>query len=146
LEAISNSPDAIARAFLRAINTHDVDSLTALLTPGHRMIDSLGGIVEGREKICECWKGYFRMVPDYAVEIEETFVSGSAVVILGVARGTLSLDDVLHPENRWHTPLAVRASVEGSLISEWRIFADNEPIRKLMAAQQNARCNQQSIG
>ena len=138
MDAKINGSEAIVRAFLKAINTQDVDGMTALLAPGHRMIDALGGVVEGREKIHECWKGYFRMVPDYSVDVEETFVSGSAVMILGVARGTLSLDGELHPENRWHTPLAMRATVEECLIAEWRIFADNEPIRRLMAGRQNA--------
>jgi uncharacterized protein (TIGR02246 family) len=138
MDAKINGSEAIVRAFLKAINTQDVDGMKSLLAPGHRMIDALGGVVEGREKIGECWKGYFRMVPDYSVDVEETFVSGSAVVILGVAQGTLSLDGELHPENRWHTPLAVRASVEESLIAEWRIFADNEPMRRLMAGRQNA--------
>jgi len=133
-----NGSEAIVCAFLKAINTQDVDGMTALLAPGHRMIDSLGGVVEGREKIGECWKGYFRMVPDYSVDVEETFVNGSSVVILGVAQGTFTFDGVLHPENRWHTPLAVRASVEERLIAEWRIFADNEPMRRLMAGRQNA--------
>ena len=37
------------------------------------------------------------------------------------------------PENRWKTPVALRASVEGDRISEWQVYADNEPMRKLMA-------------
>jgi hypothetical protein len=73
------------------------------------------------------------MVPDYEVTIEETISSGPAVVMLGIARGTYTRDGQLHPENRWQTPLAVRARVKDGLLEEWRIYADNEPMRRLMA-------------
>jgi hypothetical protein len=53
--------------------------------------------------------------------------------MLGIARGTYTRDGQLHPENRWQTPLAVRARVKDGLLEEWRIYADNEPMRRLMA-------------
>jgi hypothetical protein len=34
------------------------------------------------------WAGYFRMVPDYSIAIEETHGDGNVVVMLGMARGT----------------------------------------------------------
>ena len=40
----------------------------------------------------------------------------------------------LNPENRWQTPVAIRASVEDGLVAEWRVYADNEPIRKVMSS------------
>jgi len=47
-----------------------------LMTPGHRFVDSLGGVTEGREKMRAGWVGYFRMVPDYSIVVEETFCDG----------------------------------------------------------------------
>ena len=35
-------------------------------------------------------------------------------------------------ENRWKTPVALRAAVEDGLIAEWQVYADNEPIREKM--------------
>jgi len=133
MEPTSNSPESVAHAFLRAINRQDADALIALMSPSHRFIDSLGNLVEGREKLREGWNAYFRMVPDYAVAIEETYPSGPVVVMLGVAQGTFTRNGTLHPENRWQTPVAVRALVEDGLVAEWRVYADNEPIRKVMA-------------
>jgi len=52
--------------------------------------------------------------------------------MLGKARGTYSSDGELKAENRWETPAAWRAVVEGGLVAEWRVYADNEPMRKLM--------------
>ncbi len=134
MEPTANSPETVAHAFLRAINRQDVDALVALMSPEHRFVDSLGNVVEGREKLREGWAAYFRMVPDYAVAIEETYPSERAVVLLGVAQGTFTRNGTLHPENRWQTPVAVRALVEDGLVAEWRVYADNEPIRKVMAA------------
>jgi ketosteroid isomerase-like protein len=134
MEPTANSPEAVAHAFLRAINRQQVDALVALMSPSHRLVDSLGNVVEGREKLREGWAAYFRAVPDYAVAIEETYPSERAVVMLGVAQGTFTRGGALHPENRWQTPVAVRALVEDGLVTEWRVYADNEPIRKVMAA------------
>jgi hypothetical protein len=72
------------------------------------------------------------MVPDYSIVVEETFWDGPVVVMLGKARGTYSTDGELKAENRWETPAAWRAVVEGGLVAEWRVYADNEPMRKLM--------------
>src|SRR3974390_2360422 len=133
MELTANSPESVAHAFLRAINRQDVDALVALMSPEHRFVDSLGQVVEGKEKLREGWAAYFRMVPDYAVAIEETYPSERAVVLLGIAQGTFTRNGALHPENRWQTPVALRALVEDGLVAEWRVYADNEPIRKVMA-------------
>ena len=127
-----NSAEAIAHAFVRAINRQDVEAMVALMAPGHRFVDSMGQVVEGREKVRACWVGYFRMVPDYSIVVEEMFCDGPVVVMLGKARGTYSMDGELKAENRWETPAAWRAVVEGGLVAEWRVYADNEPMRKLM--------------
>src|SRR6266568_4498994 len=90
MELTASSPESVAHAFLRAINRQDVDALVALMSPAHRLVDSLGNVVEDREKLREGWAAYFRMVPDYAVAIEETYPSGPVVVMLGVAQGTFT--------------------------------------------------------
>jgi ketosteroid isomerase-like protein len=133
MEPTASSPESVAHAFLRAINRQDVNALVALMAPEHRFVDSLGKVLEGKEKLREGWTAYFRMVPDYAVAVEETYPSEGAVVLLGVAQGTYSRNGTLHPENRWQTPVAVRALIEDGFVVEWRVYADNEPIRKIMA-------------
>jgi hypothetical protein len=37
--------------------------------------------------------------------------------------------------NRWRTPAAVRGLVADGKVAEWTIFADNEPIRKLIRGE-----------
>ena len=129
----SESAKGVAGAFADAINHQNVEEITKLMTEDHVFIDSLGSRVQGKLKMIEGWKGYFRMVPDYTITIEETFVDGAVVVMLGTAQGTYSGDGTLRPENRWSTPAAWRALIRGSQVAEWQVFADNEPIRQIMA-------------
>jgi ketosteroid isomerase-like protein len=122
----------VALEFVRAINRQDVDALAALMTADHRFTDSLGNTVEGRDKMRAGWTGYFGMVPDYSLAIEETYADGPVVVMLGIAQGTYRGPKGATAENRWQTPVALRARIDEGFIAEWRVFADNEPLRALM--------------
>jgi uncharacterized protein (TIGR02246 family) len=132
-QQVSESAKRIAHRFADAINHQDIDEIVKLMTEDHVFIDSLGLRVDGRQKMKAGWEGYFRMVPDYTVSPEETLVDGPVVVMLGTAQGTYTTDGTLRPENRWVIPAAWRALVHGSQVAEWRVFADNEPIRQIIA-------------
>jgi ketosteroid isomerase-like protein len=124
----------VAHAFVNAINHRSSAEIAGLMTEDHVFIDSLGARVAGREQMKKGWEGYFGMVPDYAISVDETFVDGSVVVMLGAAQGTYSSGGPLKPENKWRTPAAWRAVVRGSSVAEWRVYADNQPIRRIMAS------------
>ncbi|MFY9855570.1 MAG: nuclear transport factor 2 family protein [Terracidiphilus sp.] len=124
--------ESVAHGFVRAINSQDVEAMAELMTAGHRFIDSLGTAVEGREAMRAAWTAYFRMVPDFTIAVEETLCDGPVVMILGVARGTYAPDGQLREENLWETPAAWRALIEDGKVAEWRIYADNEPLRQKM--------------
>jgi len=124
---------AVAHAFADAINRRSPEEIASLMTEDHIFVDALGMKVSGRERMKKGWEGYFDMVPDYTISINETFVDGSVVVMLGAAQGTYSSGGPLKPENAWRTPAAWRAVVRGLSIAEWRVYADNEPIRQIMA-------------
>jgi ketosteroid isomerase-like protein len=132
---MAESPRETAHAFVEAINRHDVDALCALMSEGHRFIDSLGSAFEGKDALRAGWEGYFRMVPDYVLTVRETLCDGAVVVMLGSAGGTYAKDGLLTPANRWETPAAFRAEVHDGRVTEWRVYADNEPLRKRIAAQ-----------
>ena len=124
----------IAQRFVERINACDAAGLGALSTEDHRFIDSLGNVVTGREKIQAGWAGYFGMVPDYRLAAEQWLTDGDVVVMFGMASGTYSADGSVRPERRWSTPVCCRAVVKGDQLVEWRVYADNEPIRQLMRA------------
>jgi uncharacterized protein (TIGR02246 family) len=133
MPARPGSPEAVARTFADAINRQSAGELAELMTEDHVFIDSLGARVAGREAMRTGWTGYFRMVPDYSVAVTETYSAGSVVILLGTAQGTLAVDGRLLPENRWQTPAAWRAEIRGAQVAGWRVYADNEPIRQLLA-------------
>ncbi|MGC1460632.1 MAG: nuclear transport factor 2 family protein [Terracidiphilus sp.] len=130
---MSDLAESVAHAFVRAINRQDVDALAELMTAEHRFIDSMGNILEGRERMRTAWAAYFRMVPDYTVAIEETYCDGPVVVMLGSAQGTFTSDGEIRPENHWTTPTAFRAFIQDQKVAEWRVYCDNEPMRQRMA-------------
>jgi uncharacterized protein (TIGR02246 family) len=134
---MSNSAEGVVEAFVRAINRQDVEALAELMTEEHRFVDSLGAVVQGREAMRAGWKGYFSMVPDYSIAVDETFCDGPIVVLLGTAQGTYAGGGRITAENRWKTPVALRASVEDGKVSEWRVYADNEPMRRLITASEH---------
>jgi ketosteroid isomerase-like protein len=125
----------VVRRFVERINARDVEGIVALLTPGHRFVDSLGAVYEGVDTLRAGWTAYLRMVPDYAIEIERLVVDGADVLLVGWARGTYSRDGSLHPADAWRTPSAWMARVERGGVAEWRVFADNEPIRQRVRAR-----------
>jgi len=121
-----------ARRFVDAINDHDIDALYGLMAGPHRFIDSMGMEVAGREAMKRGWIGYFKIVPDYLIEIGETFDDADTVVFLGWASGTYTVDGKLKEENYWKTPAAWRAVVDSGKVAEWQVYADNEHIRLIM--------------
>jgi ketosteroid isomerase-like protein len=129
------TPLEVVRAFVGSINGHDVDDLAAIMTEDHRFIDSLGHVVRGREAVRAGWDQYFSMVRDYRLLADEWFCDGLVVVLLGTAEGNYSPDGALDPARNWTTPAACRAVTRGGQVAEWRVYADNEPIRQLMRSQ-----------
>jgi ketosteroid isomerase-like protein len=123
----------VALEFVDRINRRDVDHLCGLMTEDYRFVDSDGTVdARGRESQRKGWRGYYAMVPDYRIDIEETIESGDVVIFLGVASGTYTADGELHSENRWQTPAVWKAVVRNDRVAEWRVWADLEPIRAVM--------------
>ena len=119
--------------FMARINQHDPDKLANYMTDDHVFIDSLGQSVSGRENMRSGWRSYFAFCPDYWVSHEEVFHNGKLVAVFGAAGGTIAADGRLPPENKWRAPVAWLASVEGGLIEQWRVYADNKPVYDILA-------------
>ena len=118
-------PTDAVRAFVNAINHQSADEIAEFMTEDHVFTDSLGTAVRGRDRMRAGWASYFQMVPDYTITIEVTFSDGAVVILLGMARGT-------YVGKTWSTPAAWRAKVHDDRVAEWRVYADNEPLRQLM--------------
>jgi ketosteroid isomerase-like protein len=113
--------------FVAAINSHDVQRITALCTPQHRFVDSLGAVVTGRDALRNAWTAYLDMFPNYTVTIDSMVESDDLVLLSGWAAGTLRARDA-----GWRIPAAWRAQVRDNLIESWQVFADNKPVYELL--------------
>jgi SnoaL-like protein len=146
-------PLEVAMDFIKRINAGDINALCEAMTEGHIFQDALGKRFIGRETMRQGWKMYFKMVADYQVHAEEFFITDERVAIFGTASGRYvgpqgpstkggngapvpaspsSVDSTLGPNGFWEVPAAWRAVVQDGKIAEWRVYADNQPLRKLM--------------
>jgi ketosteroid isomerase-like protein len=129
------SPADIVLAFIRAINRHEIATLTNLMTPDHEFVDSLGVVARGSDKMRQAWIAYFFMIPDYSIEVTGVFSQGTSVVLTGKASGTVAARGELPPANRWEIPMAAQAEVREGRIARWQVFADNDPVRQILNRQ-----------
>lgn len=114
--------------FIDAINQHDPQALSALMSPDHVFIDSVGHRIEGVGAMVSAWRGYFAMCPDYRIRITDVLTEGSLVLATGQASGTIR-------GTSWQTPAAWKALITNGRVAEWRVFADNKPVYEILARQ-----------
>jgi ketosteroid isomerase-like protein len=122
---------ALTRRFVEAVNSCDVDKVLAHVSDNHVFVDSLGFRTSGRGAVREAWLAYFKMVPDYRITLDQVIEQGEVVVAFGMATGTWKNGAGPQPENRWSTPAAWRIVVRAGQVAEWRVYADNEPLRAI---------------
>ena len=143
---LEQDPTSVVDRFIRQINTRNAAGLSRLMTDDHLFVDSLGNTVRGRDEMRKVWIAYFYVIPDFTVTIYEKFLKGNAVGLFGIARGTYNTGGKLLERNRWEMPAAWKAVVREGLIAEWHVFADNEPVRRIMADQTQAGGDARSPG
>lgn len=123
---MTNSENVV-RKFVDCINRHDGAALLHLCSDQHCLVDGLGQVVSGREKLREAWSGYFEVFPDYHIEVETLLSSGRTVMLAGEASGTLA------SKASWRIPAAWRATVRSNRIDLWQVYADNKPVYELLS-------------
>jgi len=114
----------VVKAFIAAINRHDPAAISDLMTRDHTFIDSAGRIESGRENMTAGWEGYFRMFPDYEIQVESILGEKANVAVFGSASGTYQGKRGLVPENRIAMPAAWKAIVANGKIKLWQVYAD----------------------
>ncbi|MEK0336727.1 MAG: nuclear transport factor 2 family protein [Nitrosopumilus sp.] len=97
---------AVVRDFITAINQGNASQLSSLMTEDHTFVDSRGKVESGRENMITGWKDYFRMFPDYRIDIDTIIQDGNLVAFFGSAFGTYNGNRGLVPENRIEMPAA----------------------------------------
>jgi len=131
---VSSTARETALRFVEAINRHDVDGLLDLMTDSHRFVDSVGRCIAGKPDLRESWKGYFALFPDYRITLVHMADAGDVVGLFGFASGTYAVNGELQSENRWEIPAAWLATVEEGQVVSWQVYADNDPVRRIVPA------------
>lgn len=122
----AESPAGTFEQFVVALNSHDLETLTSLMTEDHLFVDSLGNHVRGANIMQAGWRSYFTMCPDYWIRIRTLLSEGDTILSTGDAGGTI--DGV-----SWRIPAAWEALIRDGCVSEWRVFADNKPVHEILA-------------
>lgn len=130
-----SNPTDVALAFVDRINHRDVGGLVALMSEDHRFVDGLGQEVKGREQMEKGWSGYFGWFPDYSIKVDDVLSDGNVVAMFGTAEGTYSAKGKAPEDAHWKIPAAWKAVVRDGRIAEWRVYADNEPVWKIMGVK-----------
>jgi limonene-1,2-epoxide hydrolase len=119
----SNEIDVVT-AFIAAINRHNPSEIFGLMTEDHVFVDSGGRSQSGREDMVAGWQEYFRMFPDYKIDVDCILGEKALVAVFGSASGTYDGKRGLVPENRIEMPAAWKAAVENGKVKLWQVYAD----------------------
>lgn len=114
--------------FAAAISDHDVAAMNKLMTADFAWIDSDGSVYSSDYHKSEGWEEYFRMFPDYRIQVVESYMDDHRVVLIGKASGTWVHEGRTHPEHHWEVPVAWRATVRDRKVATWQIFVNIDPI------------------
>jgi len=130
---LESKATAAVEAFIAAINEGDAVQLAELMTEDHTFVDSGGTVESGRSNMTNGWNEYFRMFPDFRVEVQCMLHDGNLVAAFGSASGTYNGRRGLVPANRIEMPAAWRAIVENGKIKFWQVYADWTEGRRIIA-------------
>lgn len=123
----------VALDYIEKINAGDVDGLVSLMSEHHRFIDPLGQVVRGRQDMRQGWIEYYKMFPNYHIDVQRVVEGTDTVGIFGTASATFSGNpDASEAERSWKIPTAWRAVVKDGLVLEWQVYTDNEPVWKIL--------------
>jgi ketosteroid isomerase-like protein len=112
---------ALAGRFVAALNAHDTDALSALVTEDFTYIDSWREGVTGRERVMEGSRMLFASDPDFGIEVESISYSEPFALMRGWVNS--SNPEVGRRRAVW------RARCEGARIAEWQAWAEGAPPR-----------------
>jgi ketosteroid isomerase-like protein len=114
----------VVKNFIAAINRRAPSEISNLMTEDHTFIDSGGAVQSGRENMTGGWEQYFRMFPDYKIQVESILGDKNLVAVFGSASGTYNGKRGLVAENRIEMPAAWKAVVEKGKIKLWQVYTD----------------------
>ena len=132
----TESPAQVVSRFVAAVNAHDVVAIRALMTNDHRFVDAAGEVHAGPALVDEGWPQFLAAFPDYRIDVEDTVEDGTTIALFGRASGTFSGPAPTPPATAsFAFPAAWKAVVRAARLSEWRVYADVEPMLRSMGVK-----------
>jgi ketosteroid isomerase-like protein len=123
---------AVVEAMVEAINSGRGERVANAMSLDGVFVDSLGRRIEGRSALTDGWRAYFRLFPDYRIEVDGLMADEMEALLHGRARGTLHRDGRAVEGGGWEVQAAWRAVSDGRRIALWQVFADNKPVYALL--------------
>jgi hypothetical protein len=114
----------IVSNFIKAINDHDVEQIYELMSDDHTFIDGYGDRYVGRKDMKEGWANYYKLFPDYHIEITDYTENETIIGLFGYAGGTYKNIKDESNSNYWRTTAAWKAIVENGKVKYWQVFCD----------------------
>src|SRR4030095_4438101 len=123
---------AVVKQYISRINDHDIKGMLDITSDNIIFVDSLGINTTGKLNMRNAWDVLLTFFPDYTVEVKDIISKNGMVAVFGKAKGTLATDGKILAENKFEIPASWTAVVRDGKIDKWRVYADNEPVRKLI--------------
>lgn len=111
------SPRSIVLELIGYVNAGDLEGIASLIAEDVVFTD-IGGSVYQEEGFMA---GYLALFPDYQIHVHHALQDGNGVAIIGKTTGSH-----VAPEIEEKEILVWTAEIRDGLISEWRIYADDE--------------------
>lgn len=122
--------------YVEAINSVNMDQIEKLMSEDHIFVDSGDSKTQGKENMIQGWVGYFKLFPDYQIEIIDITESDSLIGIFGYASGTYKgLKDDIN-SNYYRTPAAWKVIVQDGKIKYWQVYCESKKIEEIVEKNQ----------
>ena len=118
--------------FVKAINDHDIDKISDLMSEDHTFIDGYGNKQIGKVGMKNGWQSYYQMFPDYIIEITDVIEHKSIFALFGFASGTYTTIKDKSDNNFWRTTAAWKAIVQDKKIKLWQVFCDYTKLMEII--------------
>jgi ketosteroid isomerase-like protein len=130
MENVTNK--AITIRFVKAINDHDVDEISNLMSEDHLFIDASGNKSVGKKGMKDGWKAYYELFPDYQIEVTDIIENASFTGLFGYVSATYKNLTNKSNSNFWRIPAAWKAIVENKKIKQWQVYCDYSNLLKII--------------
>jgi ketosteroid isomerase-like protein len=128
----SESNKTIVMRFVKAINDHAVNDIVNVMSEDHIFIDAMDNKSVGKNGMKEGWEEYYKLFPDYHIEISDITENESVIGLFGYVNATYkNMTNELN-SNFWRTPVSWKAIVENNKIKHWQVYCDYTALLKVV--------------